>query len=123
VTDAVNGVRVGEITRDGLLVLRLVERDRAIDEPAEARGKTLFQLGEWIGSLDEQTQEAARLLRWAAIIAHGRAIPMDRQSDATRMPSTCFTFQPGRKEKAKRVGAVLDFSVSAKRPLDDPATA
>jgi hypothetical protein len=123
VTDAIDGVRVGEITRDGLLALRLVERDKAVEEPAEARGKTLFQLGEWIASLDEQAQEAARLLRWAAIIAHGRAIPMDRQSDATRMPSTCFTFQPGRKEKAKRVGAVMDFSASARRPLDDPAAA
>ena len=123
VTDAVDGVRLGEIMRDGVLVLHLVERDKAMEEPAEARGKTLFQLGEWIAALDAQGQEAARLLRWAAIIAHGRAIPMDRQSDATRMPPTCFTFQPGRKEKAKRVGAVMDFSVAHRRPLDDPASA
>jgi hypothetical protein len=121
VTDAKAGVRVAEITRDGLLALRLVERDGSIVEPAGASGGSLFQLGEWLGSLDEQTREAARLLRWAAIIAHGRAIPMDRQSDATRMPATCFTFQPGRKEKAVRVGAVVDFSIAASLPLDGPA--
>lgn len=122
VTDATSGVRLCEITRDGALALRFVERDTLIEEPAEARGKTLFQLGEWIASLDEQTREAARLLRWAAIIAHGRSIPMERQSDATRMPSNCFTFQPGRKERAQRVGAVMDFSTSARRPLDDLAS-
>lgn len=119
VTDAVDGVRIGEIMRDGVLALRLVERDKVIEEPPMARGKTLFQLGEWIASLDEQAREAARLLRWAAIIAHGRAIPMDRQSDATRMPPNCFTFQPGRKERAKRVGAVMDFPTSARHPLGD----
>lgn len=118
VTDAVDGVRVGQITRDGVPVLRIIERANLVEEPTQAAGKTLFQLGEWIASLDEQGREAARLLRWAAIIAHGRAIPMERQSDATRMPSNCFTFQPGRKEKAQRIGAVLDFSTAERRPLD-----
>ncbi|WP_205691894.1 DUF2889 domain-containing protein [Caulobacter soli] len=121
VTDAVDGVRVAEITREGASALRLVERDKLVEEPAEAAGKTLFQLGEWIAALDEQGREAARLLRWAAIIAHGRAIPMERQSDATRMPANCFTFQPGRKEKARRVGAVMDFSTSVRRPLGERA--
>lgn len=119
VSDAVEAVRIAEITRDGVWALRIVERSNLVEEPAQAAGKTLFQLGEWIASLDEQGREAARLLRWAAIIAHGRAIPMERQSDATRMPPNCFTFQPGRKEKARRVGAVMDFSTARRRPLDD----
>ena len=119
VTDAVDGVRLGQITRDGVPMLRIVEQANLVEEPTQAAGKTLFQLAEWIASLDEQGREAARLLRWAAIIAHGRAIPMERQSDATRMPSNCFTFQPGRKEKAQRIGAVLDFSTAERRPLDD----
>lgn len=120
VTDAVGGMRIAEITRDGALALRIVERDKVIEEPAEAAGKTLFQLGDWIASLDRQAQEAARVLRWAAIIAHGRVIPMERQSDASRMPPNCFTFQNGRKETARRVGAVMDFSASSRQPLDDP---
>jgi hypothetical protein len=122
VSDAVDGVRIAEISRDGASALRLVERDTLIETPEGARGRSLFQLGEWITSLDEPGREAARLLRWAAIIAHGRAIPMARQSDATRMPPNCFTFQPGRKERAKRVGAVMDFSTAERRPLDRPAS-
>lgn len=121
VSDAVDGVRIAEISRDGTPVLHLVERANLVEAPAEAAGKNLFQLGDWIASLDEPSREAARLLRWAAIIAHGRAIPMERQSDATRMPSNCFTFQPGRKERAQRVGVIRDFSVGALRPLDPTA--
>lgn len=117
VTDSVDAVRIAEITRDGALPLRIVERDGMIEEPAEAAGKTLFQLGDWIASLDRQEQEAARLLRWGAIIAHGRAIPMENQSDATRMAPNCFTFQESRKGKAKRVGEVVDFSTGSRQPL------
>jgi len=119
VTDKVDAVRIAEITRDGALALRIVERDGIIEAPAEAAGKTLFQLGDWIASLDREGQEAARLLRWGAIIAHGRAIPMEKQSDATRMPPNCFTFQESRKGKAKRVGEVVDFSTAAKQPLEN----
>lgn len=123
VSDAVEAVRIAEIARDGVRVLRIVERSNLVEEPVQAAGKNLFQLGEWIASLDEQAREAARLLRWAAIIAHGRAIPMERQSDATRMPPNCFTFQPGRKEKARRVGAIIDFSTTQRQPLEDQASA
>jgi hypothetical protein len=119
VTDKVDAVRIAEITREGALALRIVERDGMIEAPAEATGKTLFQLGDWIASLDGQGQEAARLLRWGAIIAHGRAIPMEQQSDANRMPPNCFTFQESRKGKAKRVGEVVDFTTASKRPLEN----
>jgi hypothetical protein len=118
VTDAVDGVRIAGIRRDGVLVLRIVERDKLVVEPEGAAGRTLFQLGEWIASLDRPGREAARLLRWAAIIAHGRAIPIADQSDATRMPSNCFTFQEGRKQQAVRVGRVIDFSTGERQPLD-----
>lgn len=117
VTDKVDTVRIAEITRDGALLLRIVERDGTIEAPSEAAGKTLFQLGDWIASLDRDGQEAARLLRWGAIIAHGRAIPMENQSDATRMAPNCFTFQESRKGKAKRVGEVVDFSIASRQPL------
>jgi hypothetical protein len=113
----VGGVRVAEIARDGVSVLRFIERDKLLTEPDAAADKTLFQLGEWIASLDDTGREAARLLRWAAIIAHGRAIPLERQSDATRMPANCFTFQEGRKERAVRVGRIIDFS-EGRLPLE-----
>ncbi len=117
VSDAVDGVRVAEIARDGVHALRLVEQAGVIVEPAAASGGTLFQLGDWIASLTAEAREAARLLRWAAIIAHGRAIPMDRQSDASRMPATCFTFQDARKHGAMRVGRIVDFSEGEGHPL------
>jgi hypothetical protein len=119
VSDAVDGVRVAEIVRDGVSVLRFVERDKILSEPKAAAGKNLFQLGEWIASLDDAGREAARLLRWGAIIAHGRAIPLERQSDATLMPATCFTFQEGRKARAVRVGRIVDFT-DGRRPLGGP---
>ncbi|MEO6248247.1 MAG: DUF2889 domain-containing protein [Sphingomicrobium sp.] len=119
VTDAVDGVRTAELSRDGTPMLRIVERNGVVTQPVEADGKTLFELGEWIASLDKDKRESARLLRWSAIIAHGRAIPMAEQSDARRMPPTCFTFQEGRKESAKRVGAVLDFSLMDRKPLEE----
>src|SRR3546814_7464762 len=56
--------------------------------PAEMAGKTLDKLRPWIEAQDAPTQEAARLLRWANMIANGRLIPIEKQSDATRMPST-----------------------------------
>jgi hypothetical protein len=43
---------------------------------------------------------------------------MERQSDASRMPANCFTFQPERKAQARRVGRVIDFSRGTARPLD-----
>ncbi|TXC72746.1 hypothetical protein FSB78_04345 [Sphingomonas ginsenosidivorax] len=117
VSDAVAGERVAAIARDGVPLLRLVEQDGLLAEPA---GKTLFELGDWIASLPTPMREAARLLRWAAIIAHGRAIPLERQSDATRMPANCFTFQPGRKDHAIRIGRIMDFSSDRTGPLHDP---
>ncbi|MEG3143684.1 hypothetical protein U1839_03380 [Sphingomonas sp. RT2P30] len=118
VSDAVDGVRVAEIARDGVSALRFVERDKLLAEPNAVVGKSLFQLGEWIASLDAAGREVARLLRWGAIIAHGRAIPLERQSDATRMPANCFTFQEGRKERAVRVGRIIDFS-EGRTPLEN----
>ena len=68
--------------------------------------------------LDAQRQEEARVLRWGGIVAHGRAIPLPEQSDATKMPPNCFTFQPDNKVKAIRVGEIRDFSQGGPGPLE-----
>ena len=82
-------------------------------------GTSLFQLRDWIGALDSAgAREAARLLQWGAIIAHGRAMPLENQSDASRMPANCFTFQPDMKTTARRVGRIVDFSQGGREPLD-----
>ena len=120
VADAIEGLIEAEIRRDGVPVLRWAHRDDVLVSPAEVVGTSLFKLRGWIGSLPPAEREAARLLQWATLIAHGRAIPMERQSDATRMPANCFTFQPGRSEHAVRVGEVVDFSTPGARPILEP---
>jgi hypothetical protein len=117
-SDAVTGRRLIQLRRNGEPVMDWVEQDGRLVEPAQAAGLTLLQLRPYIDALDPERQEQARVLRWGAIVAHGRAIPLENQSDATRMPPTCFTFQPENKVKAIRVGEIRDFSAGAEHPLE-----
>ena len=117
VSDPVEGRRRMELRRNGTRVLGWVEADGQIVEPAELAG-VAFTKG-WIDSLDPAGQEAARLLRWGAILAHGRTIAWERQSDSSRLPiGNCYTFQPERITAAKRVGMIRDFS-QGPRPLEE----
>jgi hypothetical protein len=124
VTDPIDGERRAELRRDGATVLAWVERGFRLTEPAELAGVRLDRMRSWIDTLDAARQEAARLLRWGNMIANGRIIPMDKQSDASRMRAgSCYTFQPHRAIHARRVGAIRDFSVGSVQPLDDCASA
>lgn len=118
VCDPVEGLITAEIRRDGQTIHRIVHRDDIVAEPAVIAGLSLFKLRDWIGGLDGLEREAARLLQWGAILAHGRLIPMERQSDASRMPPNCYTFQPEMKVHALRVGEVIDFTAVDRQPLD-----
>ena len=71
-----------------------------------------------------KTQEAARLLRWGTMVAHGRTLPAGWASRAGNMASRsrCYTFQPHRAGEAKHVGAIRDFSRGTARPLEHPAS-
>jgi hypothetical protein len=116
--DPVGGLVTAELRRNGATVLRMAHRDHAMVEPAAIAGAPLFALRAWIDTLDEQAAEAARLLQWGTIVAHGRTYPMDLQSDATKMPASCYSFQPGLREVAQRVGRIEDFSeAGARLPL------
>lgn len=119
VSDPVDGRRQVELRRNGEPLLGWTDQDNRILEPAELAGQGLFDpLRPWIDTLDPQQQEAARLMRWGAILAHGRTIPMERQSDASRMPPNCYSFQPQRKAQARRIGEIKDFSRGTAQPLD-----
>jgi hypothetical protein len=117
VCDPVEGLVTAEIRRDGRPVHRIVHRDDNIVTPLVIAGVSLFKLRDWIGGLDGPEREAARLLQWGTILAHGRITPMERQSDASRMPPNCYTFQPEMKVHAKRVGEVIDFTAADRQPL------
>src|SRR3546814_13976934 len=114
-------LRRAELRRDGRTVLAWTETAFRIVAPAELAGMTLDKLRPWIEAQDAPTQEAARLLRWANMIANGRLIPIEKQSDAKRMPSTCYSFQPERKTIAKRVGVIRDFRKEQKQPQNETA--
>jgi len=118
VSDPVDGIRRAELWRNGELILGWRDKDYQIVEPAELAGVKLGDLRAWIEAIEPDRQEAARILQWASLIAHGRIIPMENQSDATRMPPSCYTFQPERAVVAKRVGKSRDFSDGTIQPLE-----
>lgn len=122
VSDPVDGQRVVELRRDGVTILGWKEQGGSIVEPAEMAGMTVWTLNPWIDSLTPPMQEAARVLRWGAVIAHGRMIPIEKQSDASRMPPNCYTFQPARAAVAQRIVDIRDFSAGAAEPLQSPAS-
>lgn len=117
VSDPVAGRRLLEIRRDGLPVWRWEEQDGRFVSPAAIAGRGLFDLRDWIASLPEAEREAARLLQTAGLIAHGRTIPLDQQSDASAIPPNCHTFQPEQARLAKRIRAPQDFSGGGPTPL------
>lgn len=123
VSDAIDGIRLAELRRDGETVLEWKEAGFAILEPEELAGMKLMDMQAWIRSLEPSLAEAARLLRWGNMLANGRSIPLERQSDASRMPPSCYTFQPERAGQARRVGEIRDFSRGAAQPLDGLAAA
>jgi Protein of unknown function (DUF2889) len=119
VSDPVDGIRRAEVRCDGKSLLGWSVEGFNIVQPSHLAGMTLDNMRTWISSLDPTLQEAARLLRWGNMVANGRIIPLDQQSDATKMPPNCFTYQPHRAVVAERVGMIRDFGAGAAQPLDD----
>lgn len=116
VSDPVLGRRELELRRDCEPLLLWVEQDGVLVSPGDLAGRTLFTLRDWIATLPSAEAEAARLLQWGAIVAHGRTMPMEAQNDASRMPANCYTFQPERVATARRVGRIIDFSTTPTHP-------
>lgn len=118
VSDPVGGRRELEIRRNGAAVLHWTEQDGVLTAPAGLAGRTLFALRDWIAGLpDAAEREAARLLQWGGIIAHGRTLPPGRLDSAVGMPPNCYTFQPERIASARRIGRIVDFSAGDAEPL------
>ncbi|HEY6130869.1 MAG TPA: hypothetical protein VIV27_02565 [Halioglobus sp.] len=119
VSDPIAGERSAQLCRNGKPVLAWSDENYRITGPAELAGMKLNAMRTWIESLDPVQQEAARILSWVSLIAHGRTIPMDKQSDASRMPPSCYTFQPEQASRAVRIGGTRDFSDGTVQPLDN----
>jgi hypothetical protein len=121
VCDAIAGRSRAELRRNGEPILSWTLENLTIVEPATLAGTMLFDMRAVLASMDTTTQEAMRVLRWGSIVARGRAIPFEQQSNASSMPASCFSFQPGVKEHAFRVGKRKDFSDGSMQPLDEHA--
>lgn len=121
VDDPVAGRRRARLWRDGRSMLDwALERDTFV-EPAEFGGLRLTEIGNWITGQDKAVQEAARILRWGAILALGRqmAIPAHMSGEAFAQ-GNCFTFQPETAKKATRLAhADMDFSAPGTEPMSD----
>lgn len=115
--DPVDGERIITLARDGAVLLRWTERLGVLVAPDDIAGLTLATLRDWIAALSPAEQEAARLLQWAGMVAHGRLIPMAEQSHAASLPANCYTLQPHRAREAVRNGVTFDFSDGARVPL------
>lgn len=117
-SDPVDGIVFTELRRNGRVELRWSLKGFQIVAPPELAGTSLNQLRPWIDTLDAAGQEAARVLRWGTMIAHGRAIPLEKQSDASRFPGNCYTFQPENAVLARRIVDIRDFSKGGAQPLE-----
>ncbi|MDE2405131.1 MAG: DUF2889 domain-containing protein [Sphingomonadales bacterium] len=117
--DPVDGVVTSEIRRDGALVHRWQLDGQSLTAPAEIAGLALTGLRDWIATLPPVAAEAARLLQWASLVAHGRQMTNWSRFEAEDMPSNCYAFRPGEpRDHITRTGNRHDFSRGGVEPLD-----
>ncbi len=124
VNDIVGDVIASRLYRNGERVLDFVRDKGKFVVPEALAGLKLAQMGDWIDSLPREEAEAARVLRWATMVAGGRSLnmPARMKAEDLGMRGTCHTFQPGRIDEARRrPSASKDFSGEDEGPLADRA--
>jgi len=122
VSDPVDGSVEARLWRDGAPVFHWRTTDGILTAPADMAGiEMMTGIGRWIAAQPAALQEPARILRWAAMVAHGRAIAMPAGMSATHFATgACFTFQPDMaKQGTRRPGADVDFTAQGRSPLAD----
>jgi hypothetical protein len=121
VTDAVDGMRHATLTRNGKGTLDWALAGDRLVAPDELSELSLSSLGGWIATLEKDGQESARILRWAAILAHGRSIEIPDGLSGEAFPAgSCYTFQPDIAKQARRnPDAHTDFSKTSEGPMVD----
>lgn len=108
----VHGRTRASLSVDEMHVLNWEVNGTMIEGPAPYAGVDLREgMARWaLGTLDEETAEAALLLRRCTLISMGRAYDLDAQAHAVSS-GRCYSQQPTRAEQALRMqGSTLDFS-------------
>lgn len=117
-SDPRNRERVLEIRRDGRRLHRWVERGGVLAEPEAIAGQTLLTLRDWIAGLNGEEQEAARLLQWGSLVAHGRTMTAQQRRAAVGVQPSCYAFQPQRVDSVDFWLEPKDLSDGSRLPLD-----
>lgn len=121
VDDPVDGVaQCAVVERDGEEILRWYIGGGT---GAESPGGSFRDLEAWSRSLNEEHQEAARILRRGVLVSGGRKFDPPASSDASIlldvMEGACFTFQTERASEGKRVsGTLRDYSYEPEKMLE-----
>lgn len=118
VSDPQDGERVLTISRDGRLMHRWTERAGAFVDPPEVAGQSALTLRDWIAGLEPEPQEAARLLQWGALVAHGRQMSDERRRSALAIRQSCYTMQPERVSDATALSGMQEFTGREGRLLE-----
>lgn len=123
VTDHVTGRRAARLARDGMPLLDWTLEGDLFLAPDPLAGRRTGDLNAIIATLDTARAEAFRILRWASILALGRAMEIPAGLSATAFPGgSCYTFQPERAAiSTRRPDADRDFAPSRAEPLADRA--
>ncbi|WP_243990633.1 DUF2889 domain-containing protein [Novosphingobium album (ex Hu et al. 2023)] len=107
-----------EIRRDGRVVHRWTERAGRFVEPPSLAGLSPLTMRDWIAGLEGESREAARLLQWASLVAHGRKMTDEQRQASLGLRPSCFTMQPDRAPQARMAGGIHDFSAGGREPLE-----
>lgn len=117
-SDPVEGERSLAIYSGGMCLHHWTERRGILASPSAIAGRNLLELRDWIAGLAGQDQEAARMLQWASLVAHGRAMSAEQRRASIGHRPSCYAFQPERAPLASPGAPMLDFSDGSRLPLD-----
>lgn len=118
VSDPQGGERVLEIVRDGRPMHRWVEQGGTFTDPPELHGQSALTMRDWIAGLSGDAQEAARMLQWAALVAHSRQMSDEQRRAALEYRPSCYAMQPERVGRAEARSGMQDFTGREDRLLE-----
>jgi hypothetical protein len=122
VDDPGNSPRAAILRRNGEQILHWLIDGTILVAPGMMAGRDLRMLKHWIGEIDPDMREPARVLRRGAYIARGRGFDFSGLTTASAVSATvaCYTFSPEHGADAWHLDeSMRDFDGLEKRPLAD----